>query len=193
MTSAVIAQLKTKSDAEHHINGLTYNLGPESSYLGTTRCSNNNNFEEEYILGTDNITYEQNENIEGKGLTEIEEIEFRSDSIKKGYYKIRKEKYSIEDPSSGFDVKNLMLDFTENNGMIYEDGVITQVSGNFFITVLNQTMLDALADIQEQTLSYQVSEDDSVVVSRKVVISYYVSVSEKEAKNITMEFIQGAL
>ena len=94
-------------------------------------------------------TLDIDENIEGKGLTEIEEIEFRSDSIKKGYYKIRKEKYSIEDPSSGFDVKNLMLDFTENNGMIYEDGVITQVSGNFFITVLNQTMLDAPADIQE--------------------------------------------
>jgi len=52
----VISQLIIKGDSEHSIEDAVYNIGPESKYIRGLYRSNNNNFDEYYLLGTDTIS-----------------------------------------------------------------------------------------------------------------------------------------
>jgi len=54
MTTQVISQIKKKTNSGYDI----YQIGPELKYVGALSASNNNNLEEQFLIGVDKIVKE---------------------------------------------------------------------------------------------------------------------------------------
>ena len=188
----VISQLIIKEESDDVI----YNIGPESKYIRGLYRSNNKNFDEFYLLGTDtNTTYQEEEREIDNVLTPviIEETKYLRKNDANNYYILKKEKQIVRQNDIKLDTRDgvLSLCFNKEDDMKYdsEDKSIEQYNDPINAYVLKEKLY-IMGDISHelQTLTYIDETGNIINVSQKEIIS---SVGQDDgiAKTNTIEAI----
>lgn len=188
----VISQLIIKEESDDVI----YNIGPESKYIRGLYRSNNKNFDEFYLLGTDtNTTYQEEEREIDNVLTPviIEETKYLRKNDANNYYILKKEKQIVRQNDIKLDTRDgvLSLCFNKEDDMKYdsEDKSIEQYNDPINAYVFKEKLY-IMGDISHelQTLTYIDETGNIINVSQKEIISS-VGWDDGIAKTNTIEAI----
>lgn len=147
---------KDENDKTIITNTDVYNLGPETKYIGALQASNNNNFDEFFLLGTDKITSIQTDEETNRNK---ETIEFRRSNDEGYYYKIEKEKYTeINDDIKVESISGIYtLTFENENDMNYDstNERLVQNADNVYVYIDEGTFnIEGFTDKEDWILKY---------------------------------------
>ena len=174
----IISQLIIKRDP-NNIDDITYNIGPESKYIRALYRSNNKNFDEYYLLGTNTIKNYQEEEREINGvltIVNIEEIKFCREKDANNYYILRKESQIEENNNVKIvsDNNDFILQFNDENDMQYisESQSIKQIDNNIDIYIRNED-INIIGDryYENQFLYFINESQETIPVLKKEIIS----------------------
>lgn len=183
----IISMLKQKSD-NGDFNPLY--LGPEQRYIGALRKSNNNNIEEQLLLGVDRIITSWNE-----GDTIREHIEFRDneDPDETGYYILDRWIYGETSEIEEEDIDNDA--FIKDNTLMFNTGTVQQnddkledLKNDGFMVINNDEnslLLSSTFILLKDVLKFKQSNGDILNVSQKITTKKY----GNDGKDITKEII----
>lgn len=187
----IISMLKQKSD-NGDFNPLY--LGPEQRYIGALRKSNNNNIEEQLLLGVDRIITSWNE-----GDTIREHIEFRDneDPDETGYYILDRWIYGETSEIEEEDIDNDA--FIKDNTLMFNTGTVQQnddkledLKNDGFMVINNDEnslLLSSTFILLKDVLKFKQSNGDILNVSQKITTKKY----DNDGKSITKEIITNFL
>lgn len=187
----IISMLKQKSD-NGDFNPLY--LGPEQRYIGALRKSNNNNIEEQLLLGVDRIITSWNE-----GDTIREHIEFRDneDPDETGYYILDRWIYGETSEIEEEDIDNDA--FIKDNTLMFNTGTVQQnddkledLKNDGFMVINNDEnslLLSSTFILLKDVLKFKQSNGDILNVSQKITTKKY----DNDGKDITKEIITNFL
>lgn len=187
----IISMLKQKSDSGD-FNPLY--LGPEQRYVGALRKSNNNNIEEQLLLGVDRIITSWNE-----GDTIREHIEFRDneDPDETGYYILDRWIYGEASEIEEEDIDNDA--FIKDNTLMFNTGTVQQnddkledLKNDGFMVINNDEnslLLSSTFILLKDVLKFKQSNGDILNVSQKITTKKY----GNDGKDITKEIITNFL
>lgn len=137
----------TSQIRERSINGsydTIYNLGPELRYTGALPSSNNNNLEEELLLGEDKITTKWYDDVNSVYRTTIE---YRKNSDSGNYYVLE------------------IYDYVKKSAI-----GITVVDGVMIFDLDNKIVVTEPTVIREEKLFYIQGDGNRIAVSEKQII-----------------------
>lgn len=175
----VISQLVIKGDPNNNINDITYNIGPESKYIRALYRSNNKNFDEYYLLGTNTIAnyYEEEREIDGiLTIVSIEEIKFCREKDANNYYILKKEKQVKNQSDTQLipDNNAYVLQFNDENDMQYisESQTIKQIDDDINFQIKNES-INIIGDTyyEHQFLSFINESQETIPVLQKNIVS----------------------
>jgi len=184
----IISMLKQKSD---NGNFSPLYLGPEQRYIGALRKSNNNNIEEQLLLGVDRIITSWNED----NVTR-EHIEFRDneDPNETGYYIL--DSYIYGETSEAGNISDAII---EGNALIFNadavqlnDNILEDLRNDGFMTIdddENSLLLSSIFILLRDTLRFKQSNGNILDVSGKITTKKY----GNDGKDITKEIITNFL
>lgn len=184
----IISMLKQKSD-NGDFNPLY--LGPEQRYIGALRKSNNNNIEEQLLLGVDRIITSWNED----NVTR-EHIEFRDneDPNETGYYIL--DSYIYGETSEAGNISDAII---EGNALIFNadavqlnDNILEDLRNDGFMTIdddENSLLLSSTFILRRDMLRFKQSNGNILAVSGKITMKKY----GNDGKDITKEIITNFL
>lgn len=185
----IISMLRQKSD---NGNFSPLYLGPEQRYIGALRKSNNNNIEEQLLLGVDQIITSWNED-----NVEREHIEFRDneDPDETGYYIL--DSYTYEEI---FGTGNINEDtFIEDNALMFNTGTVQQngdkledLRNDGFMAIdndENSLLLSSTFVLRKDVLKFKQNNGNILDVSQKITTKKY----GNDGKDITKEIITNFL
>lgn len=187
----IISMLKQKSDSGD-FNPLY--LGPEQRYVGALRKSNNNNIEEQLLLGVDRIITSWNE-----GDTIREHIEFRDneDPDETGYYILDRWIYGEASEIEEEDIDNDA--FIKDNTLMFNTGTVQQnddkledLKNDGFMVINNDEnslLLSSTFILLKDVLKFKQSNGDILNVSQKITTKKY----DNDGKSIIKEIITNFL
>lgn len=187
----IISMLKQKSD-NGDFNPLY--LGPEQRYIGALRKSNNNNIEEQLLLGVDRIITSWNE-----GDTIREHIEFRDneDPDETGYYILDRWIYGETSEIEEEDIDNDA--FIKDNTLMFNTGTVQQnddkledLKNDGFMVINNDEnslLLSSTFILLKDVLKFKQSNGDILNVSQKITTKKY----NNDGKSIIKEIITNFL
>lgn len=187
----IISMLKQKSD-NGDFNPLY--LGPEQRYVGALRKSNNNNIEEQLLLGVDRIITSWNE-----GDTIREHIEFRDneDPDETGYYILDRWIYGETSEIEEEDIDNDA--FIKDNTLMFNTGTVQQnddkledLKNDGFMVINNDEnslLLSSTFILLKDVLKFKQSNGDILNVSQKITTKKY----DNDGKSIIKEIITNFL
>lgn len=187
----IISMLKQKSDSGD-FNPLY--LGPEQRYVGALRKSNNNNIEEQLLLGVDRIITSWNE-----GDTIREHIEFRDneDPDETGYYILDRWIYGETSEIEEEDIDNDA--FIKDNTLMFNTGTVQQnddkledLKNDGFMVINNDEnslLLSSTFILLKDVLKFKQSNGDILNVSQKITTKKY----DNDGKSIIKEIITNFL
>lgn len=187
----IISMLKQKSD-NGDFNPLY--LGPEQRYIGALRKSNNNNIEEQLLLGVDRIITSWNE-----GDTIREHIEFRDneDPDETGYYILDRWIYGETSEIEEEDIDNDA--FIKDNTLMFNTGTVQQnddkledLKNDGFMVINNDEnslLLSSTFILLKDVLKFKQSNGDILNVSQKITTKKY----DNDGKSIIKEIITNFL
>lgn len=187
----IISMLKQKSD-NGDFNPLY--LGPEQRYVGALRKSNNNNIEEQLLLGVDRIITSWNE-----GDTIREHIEFRDneDPDETGYYILDRWIYGETSEIEEEDIDNDA--FIKDNTLMFNTGTVQQnddkledLKNDGFMVINNDEnslLLSSTFILLKDVLKFKQSNGDILNVSQKITTKKY----NNDGKSIIKEIITNFL
>lgn len=187
----IISMLKQKSD-NGDFNPLY--LGPEQQYVGALRKSNNNNIEEQLLLGVDRIITSWNE-----GDTIREHIEFRDneDPDETGYYILDRWIYGETSEIEEEDIDNDA--FIKDNTLMFNTGTVQQnddkledLKNDGFMVINNDEnslLLSSTFILLKDVLKFKQSNGDILNVSQKITTKKY----DNDGKSIIKEIITNFL
>lgn len=184
----IISMLRQKSD-NGDFNPLY--LGPEQRYVGALRKSNNNNIEEQLLLGVDRIITSWNE-----GDTIREHIEFRDneDPDETGYYIL--DRWIYGETSEAGNISDAII---EGNALIFNTGTVQQnddkledLKNDGFMVINNDEnslLLSSTFVLFKDVLKFKQSNGDILNVSQKITTKKY----DNDGKSIIKEIITNFL
>ena len=184
----IISMLRQKSD---NGNFSPLYLGPEQRYIGALRKSNNNNIEEQLLLGVDRIITSWNED----NVTR-EHIEFRDneDPNETGYYIL--DSYIYGETSEAGNISDAII---EGNALIFNadavqlnDNILEDLRNDGFMTIdddENSLLLSSTFILLRDTLRFKQSNGNILDVSGKITTKKY----GNDGKDITKEIITNFL
>lgn len=184
----IISMLRQKSD-NGNFNPLY--LGPEQRYIGALRKSNNNNIEEQLLLGVDRIITSWDED----NVTR-EHIEFRDneDPNETGYYIL--DSYIYGETSEAGNISDAII---EGNALIFNadavqlnDNILEDLRNDGFMTIdddENSLLLSSIFILLRDTLRFKQSNGNILDVSGKITTKKY----GNDGKDITKEIITNFL
>lgn len=184
----IISMLKQKSD---NGNFSPLYLGPEQRYIGALRKSNNNNIEEQLLLGVDRIITSWDED----NVTR-EHIEFRDneDPNETGYYIL--DSYIYGETSEAGNISDAII---EGNALIFNadavqlnDNILEDLRNDGFMTIdddENSLLLSSTFILLRDTLRFKQSNGNILDVSGKITTKKY----GNDGKDITKEIITNFL
>ena len=184
----IISMLRQKSD---NGNFSPLYLGPEQRYIGALRKSNNNNIEEQLLLGVDRIITSWNED-----NVEREHIEFRDneDPNETGYYIL--DSYIYGETSEAGNISDAII---EDNALIFNadavqlnDNILEDLRNDGFMTIdddENSLLLSSTFILLRDMLRFKQSNGNILAVSGKITTKKY----GNDGKDITKEIITNFL
>lgn len=184
----IISMLRQKSD---NGNFSPLYLGPEQRYIGALRKSNNNNIEEQLLLGVDRIITSWDED----NVTR-EHIEFRDneDPNETGYYIL--DSYIYGETSEAGNISDAII---EGNALIFNadavqlnDNILEDLRNDGFMTIdddENSLLLSSTFILLRDTLRFKQSNGNILDVSGKITTKKY----GNDGKDITKEIITNFL
>lgn len=187
----IISMLRQKSD---NGNFSPLYLGPEQRYVGALRKSNNNNIEEQLLLGVDRIITSWNE-----GDTIREHIEFRDneDPDETGYYILDRWIYGETSEIEEEDIDNDA--FIKDNTLMFNTGIVQQnddkledLKNDGFMVINNDEnslLLSSTFILRRDMLRFKQSNGNILAVSGKITMKKY----GNDGKDITKEIITNFL
>lgn len=187
----IISMLRQKSD---NGNFSPLYLGPEQRYVGALRKSNNNNIEEQLLLGVDRIITSWNE-----GDTIREHIEFRDneDPDETGYYILDRWIYGETSEIEEEDIDNDA--FIKDNTLMFNTGTVQQnddkledLKNDGFMVINNDEnslLLSSTFILLKDVLKFKQSNGDILNVSQKITTKKY----DNDGKSIIKEIITNFL
>lgn len=187
----IISMLRQKSD---NGNFSPLYLGPEQRYIGALRKSNNNNIEEQLLLGVDRIITSWNE-----GDTIREHIEFRDneDPDETGYYILDRWIYGETSEIEEEDIDNDA--FIKDNTLMFNTGIVQQnddkledLKNDGFMVINNDEnslLLSSTFILLKDVLKFKQSNGDILNVSQKITTKKY----DNDGKSIIKEIITNFL
>lgn len=187
----IISMLRQKSD---NGNFSPLYLGPEQRYVGALRKSNNNNIEEQLLLGVDRIITSWNE-----GDTIREHIEFRDneDPDETGYYILDRWIYGETSEIEEEDIDNDA--FIKDNTLMFNTGIVQQnddkledLKNDGFMVINNDEnslLLSSTFILLKDVLKFKQSNGDILNVSQKITTKKY----DNDGKSIIKEIITNFL
>lgn len=184
----IISMLRQKSD---NGNFSPLYLGPEQRYIGALRKSNNNNIEEQLLLGVDRIITSWNED-----NVKREHIEFRDneDPNETGYYIL--DSYIYGETSEAGNISDAII---EGNALIFNadavqlnDNILEDLRNDGFMTIdddENSLLLSSTFILRRDMLRFKQSNGNILAVSGKITMKKY----GNDGKDITKEIITNFL
>jgi hypothetical protein len=184
----IISMLRQKSD---NGNFSPLYLGPEQRYIGALRKSNNNNIEEQLLLGVDRIITSWNED-----NVKREHIEFRDneDPNETGYYIL--DSYIYGETSEAGNISDAII---EGNALIFNadavqlnDNILEDLRNDGFMTIdddENSLLLSSTFILLRDMLRFKQSNGNILAVSGKITMKKY----GNDGKDITKEIITNFL
>lgn len=184
----IISILRQKSD-NGDFNPLY--LGPEQRYIGALRKSNNNNIEEQLLLGVDRIITSWNED-----NVKREHIEFRDneDPNETGYYIL--DSYIYGETSEAGNISDAII---EGNALIFNadavqlnDNILEDLRNDGFMTIdddESSLLLSSTFILRRDMLRFKQSNGNILAVSGKITMKKY----GNDGKDITKEIITNFL
>jgi len=184
----IISMLKQKSD---NGNFSPLYLGPEQRYIGALRKSNNNNIEEQLLLGVDRIITSWNED-----NVKREHIEFRDneDPNETGYYIL--DSYIYGETSEARNISDAII---EGNALIFNanavqlnDNILEDLRNDGFMAIDDDEkslLLSSIFILRKDWLRFKRSNGNILTVSGKLTMKKY----GNDGKNITKEIITNFL
>lgn len=184
----IISMLRQKSD---NGNFRPLYLGPEQRYIGALRKSNNNNIEEQLLLGVDRIITSWNED-----NVKREHIEFRDneDPNETGYYIL--DSYIYGETSEAGNISDAII---EGNALIFNadavqlnDNILEDLRNDGFMTIdddENSLLLSSTFILRRDMLRFKQSNGNILAVSGKITMKKY----GNDGKDITKEIITNFL
>lgn len=184
----IISMLRQKSDdGDFH----PLYLGPEQRYIGALRKSNNNNIEEQLLLGVDRIITSWNED----NVTR-EHIEFRDneDPNETGYYIL--DSYIYGETSEAGNISDAII---EGNALIFNadavqlnDNILEDLRNDGFMTIdddENSLLLSSAFILLRDTLRFKQSNGNILDVSGKITTKKYGNDGKDIMKEIITNFL----
>lgn len=184
----IISMLRQKSD---NGNFSPLYLGPEQRYIGALRKSNNNNIEEQLLLGVDRIITSWNED-----NVKREHIEFRDneDPNETGYYIL--DSYIYGETSEAENISDAII---EGNALIFNadavqlnNNILEDLRNDGFMTIdddENSLLLSSTFILRRDMLRFKQSNGNILAVSGKITMKKY----GNDGKDITKEIITNFL
>ena len=184
----IISMLRQKSD---NGNFSPLYLGPEQRYIGALRKSNNNNIEEQLLLGVDRIITSWNED-----NVKREHIEFRDneDPNETGYYIL--DSYIYGETSEAGNISDAII---EGNALIFNadavqlnDNILEDLRNDGFMTIdddESSLLLSSTFILRRDMLRFKQSNGNILAVSGKITMKKY----GNDGKDITKEIITNFL
>jgi hypothetical protein len=184
----IISMLRQKSD---NGNFSPLYLGPEQRYIGALRKSNNNNIEEQLLLGVDRIITSWNED-----NVKREHIEFRDNENpnETGYYIL--DSYIYGETSEAGNISDAII---EGNALIFNagavrlnDNILEDLRNDGFMTIdddENSLLLSSTFILRRDMLRFKQSNGNILAVSGKITMKKY----GNDGKDITKEIITNFL
>ena len=169
--SNVISQFKIKTIEG---NETPIPIGPELKYIGSSFGSNNNNLEEQMLMGVDKITTTSYDLDQGAQVTETK---FCDNNRESGYYILKQIVYT--DPDDKYaDTDLALLNFKNKDANLkVENNSLSQVSHDtHMVASINEgneyiLQLKAIGFVEEDTLSYKDNANDLPIdISYKQII-----------------------
>lgn len=177
-TSQIISEMRQKiSEGGGEYSDIK--IGVEQKFVGPLRNSHNNNMEEQFLLGVDNIktTWETETDY-------IEKIEYRTRDVIDKYYIL--ESYFHKDLNYNVDINNSRLSFHDSDLVKYGINSLIDKIGENFMTY-NDNILTIYPDCYGRTdyLKFVSDGEEYIISTREVTVR-----TDPEGKVITRTVIK---
>lgn len=143
----------------------TFYLGPEQRYSGALPTSNNNNLEEQLLMGVDRITKSWHDNATN---TDQKIVEFRRQSDTKNYYILE----SITAKENEIYVRDDVIYFGNGTHMRVDDETMVETiyeSGTYYDGSNESLVVHPASEQEDDTLYFMKNDGTKLKVSSKKV------------------------